>query len=558
MPQDAFHLRRIANELNILLQGGKVNRIAQANKDELTFHIYTKKTTVKLILSTNASNARVCLTLTEKEPAPVAPNFCMLLRKHLVGAEILAIRQVDFERILEIDLHCTGDFSECDRTLHCEIMGKYSNLVLTEKEVILGALKPSSIDNLGGRPLLAGVKYAYPASQDKVSPFDTPALLERLRAYAETRENSDADSLAKFVFENVSGLALPTARELVRRCPKLTEFPAFLKDACENLPNEPHLLSVNGEPTDFFAFAVSGGTPTPSLLKAEDEFYTHREGAKGFADKKRKLESAVKSLLKKLSKRIQETLEKLKEAENAEEYRIKGELLTANLYRVEKGQSSIVLENWYEEGCPPVKIALDATLPPAKNAQRYFKTYNKHKRAKEVLTPMLQAEEEEKRYAESILSGIALAETETDLKEIELELIGLGLLRAPKEKVGAKKKTVETPFREYEKDGFRILAGRNNLQNDRLLRLASPDDLWLHTQKYHSSHVLIVREGKKIPDGVLLYAAELCAYYSDGRESGKIPVDYCERKHVKKPNKAKAGFVIYTNYQTVLVEPKKP
>ena len=558
MPQDAFHLRRIAQELHTFLVGGKVNRVAQANKDELTFHIYTKKTTVKLIFSTNASNARVCCTLFEKEPAPVAPNFCMLLRKHLLGAEILSVRQVGFERILEIDLHCTGDFSECDRTLHCEIMGKYSNLVLTEKGVILGALKPSSIDNLGGRPLLAGVKYAYPAPQDKVSPFDTPALTERLRAFADVRETADADGLAKFLFENVAGLALPTARELLRRCPSLAELPAFLGDACEKLPNEPHLALTNGEPTDFFAFPIAGGAPTPSLMKAQDEFFTRRERAKGFADKKRKLESAVKSLLKKQAKRIAETLEKLADAEKADEYRVKGELLTANLYRVEKGQTSVVLQNWYQDGCPDVKIALDATLSPAKNAQRYFKTYNKHKRAREILTPMLAADRAEQTYAESILSAVALAETETDLKEIETELIGLGLLRAPKEKVGAKKKPTETPFREYEKDGFRILAGRNNLQNDRLLRLADPDDTWLHTQKYHSSHVIIVSNGKKIPDGVLLYAAQICAYYSDGRESGKIPVDYCKRKQVKKPNKAKAGFVVYERYQTVLVEPKHP
>ena len=202
-----------------------------------------------------------------------------------------------------------------------------------------------------------------------------------------------------------------------------------------------------------------------------------------------------------------------------------------------------------------IKITLDATLPPSKNAQKYFKTYNKHKRAKEILSPMAEHEQREIEYVDSVLCSIALAESVEDLKEIEVELIELGLLRAPAVKPGAKKKEIVTPFREYEFDGVKIYAGRNNLQNDRLLRLASPDDIWLHTQKYHSSHVIIAIRGGQVCDELLLYAAEICAYYSDGRDGDKIPVDYCKRKFVKKPSKSKAGFVTYTDYKTILVKP---
>ena len=222
---------------------------------------------------------------------------------------------------------------------------------------------------------------------------------------------------------------------------------------------------------------------------------------------------------------------------------------------MEKGAAGVELENWYEDGCPSIKIALDATLSPAKNAQRYFKTYNKYKRAKEVLSPMLESEKAEIEYTESVLCSILLAETAEDLKEIEAELIELGLLRAPALRAGAKRKEIVTPFREYEFDGVKIYAGRNNLQNDRLLRLADPDDIWLHTQKYHSSHVIIAIRGGQVRDELLLYAAEICAYYSDGQSGDKIPVDYCQRKFVKKPSKSKAGFVTYTNYTTVLVTP---
>ena len=252
---------------------------------------------------------------------------------------------------------------------------------------------------------------------------------------------------------------------------------------------------------------------------------------------------------------MQDVLERLKESENAEQNKIKGELLTANLYRLERGMKECTLENWYEPDCPKIKITLDELLSPQKNAQKYFKLYNKQKRAKEILTPMLKTEQAESEYLESVSSSIELAEKMEDFKEIEEELISIGVLRAPKERAGAKKKQIETPFREYEFQGFRIYAGRNNVQNDRLLRLANPSDMWLHTQKYHSSHVIIVRDGREIPDEVLGFASEICAYYSDGRNGDKIPVDYCERRFVKKPSKAKAGFVVYTDYKTVLVTP---
>ena len=558
MPQDAFHIRRLCNELNALLTGGKINRISQVDKDELTFIIYTGKSTVKLVLSTNASNARVCLSKTEKESAAIAPNFCMLLRKHLQGAEILKIEQKDFERIVEITLKCTSDFSECERVLHCELMGKYSNIVLSEKGIVLGALKTTALLDESHRVLLAGARYEYPAPQDKISPFDGAGMRSMEESfYASHPDGYENEELARFLFERVSGLALPTAREIVFRAMR-AKMPlwAFIGEFCENAPCEPCLKMENGVPCDFFAFPVAGGESMPSLCKAEDEFYSYRENKKGFEDKKRRLESAARTIKKKAAKRLQETLERLKEAEKAEENRVKGELLTANLYRLEKGMRHIELENWYDPDCKAIKIALDPLLSPAKNAQKYFKAYNKQKRAKEVLAPMQKAEEAELDYADSVIAAIGAADSLTDFKEIEKELIEVGALRAPKARAGGKKKEESAPFREYEHNGMKILLGRNNLQNDKLLKLASSDDIWMHTQKYHSSHAIIFTDGRQVLDETLLYAAELCAYYSDGRNGDKIPVDYCKRKFVKKPNKSKAGFVVYTDYKTLLVTPK--
>ncbi len=569
MPQDAFHIRRLSKELNSLLVGGKVNRISQVNKDELTFIIYTGKSTVKLILSANASGARVCLSAVEKEPAPVAPNFCMLLRKHLQGAELLEIRQHEWERIIELDFHCTTDFSQSKRTLHCELMGKYSNIILTENGVILGALKVSSLEDNAHRVLLSGARYLYPAPQDKLSCLDGAGMRSRLESYLYNRaEGVDEETLSVWIFDNVAGLALSTARALVRIAkeraggfapllsPSLAPIWEFIPRFCEEEPCAPHLLEVKGTPADFFAFPVEGGLPMPSLCKAEDEYFTRREGKKSFEDKKRKLENGLRSLKKKQLKKLQETMERLKEGEKADEYRIKGELLTANLYRIDRGATSVELENWYENG-EKIKILLDGTLSPSKNAQKLFKLYNKHKRAREILTPMLKKEEEELAYTESVLSSVLLADSVEDLKEIEQEMTDMGVLRAPKARAGGKRKEVEIPFRVFEKGDFTILVGRNNLQNDRLLRQADGEDIWLHTQKYHSSHVIVRAQGGQVCDEVLLYAAQLCAYYSAGREGDKIPVDYCKRKHVKKPSKSKAGFVTYTDYKTILVTPSK-
>ena len=557
MPQDAFHIRRSAAELDALLKGGKINRVSQADKDEVTFIIYTGKTTGKLVLSTNASNARVCLSLTEKEPAPVAPNFCMLLRKHLLGAEILSVSQYAFERIVEIRLHCTTDFSECERVLHCEIMGKYSNLILTEKGVILGALKTSSLEDNARRVLLAGAKYAYPEPQDKLSPFDGEGLKERAESFLSLRaEGASDEELARFLFENVAGLALPTARELLRFRPRETPVWEFVGEFCENRPCEPCVKYENGIPADFFSFPVAGGAPAPSLNKAEDEYYTFKETKRAFEDKKRKLEAVVRALKKKQQKKLQDTLERLKDCEDMEAERIRGELVTANLWRLEKGMAECEAENWYAEG-ERVKIPLDVRLSPSQNAQKYFKAYAKRKRTLDALLPRRKSEEDELEYTESVFASLSAADTREDLKEIEAELISLGLVKPQKERAGGKKKEAPVPFREYTFGGFRIFGGRNNLQNDRLLKSCAPSDVWLHTQKYHSSHVVIATEGKKAPDEVLAFAAEVCAYYSDGRAGGKVPVDYCERKYVKKPPKAKAGFVTYSNYKTLLVTPDR-
>ena len=548
MPQDALHVRQIAKELRAALCGGKVNRITQADKEELTLYIYTEKRVVKLLLSTNASFARACLAEDVRAPLPVAPGFCMLLRKHLLGGEILDVRQVGFDRIIEIDFFCQADFSAAKRTLVCELMGKYSNLVLVEDGRILGALKTTSLE-VGKRVLFPGVAYEYPPAQDKVSPLDREGVKLRAEDYFSLRER-DEKNLADFFFTQLVGIAPSTAREMARRCHG--EIADFVYGFCTAEREGGYLVAGKAMPADFFCFPVEGAKAYPTLTAAQDAFFSQKQKKRTFETEKTRVLADLRAFEKKQRKHLQEIVEKLTEAEGAEENRKKGELLTANLYRIQKGMTEIVVDDYYDGG--RVKIALDATLPPAKNAQRYYRLYTKQKRTVEMLTPRKKEVEETLDYLGSVYFAVESAEGNAEtIEEIKKEA-------APylSQRKAAKKERTERPLsapRCYEIDGFVVKAGKNNLQNEKLLKEADKTDVWLHVQKYHSAHVVVFTQGNAVSDKALLYAAEICAYYSQAREGDKIPVDYCPRGHVKKAPHAQAGRVYYNEYETIIVTP---
>lgn len=547
MPQDAFTLRKSAQELSALLSGGKISRINQPEKEELAFLVYTGRKTVKLTVNVNAQECGVYFTRDEQENPLVAPNFCMLLRKHLQNAEILSVDQIGFERILAFTLLCTSDFSSCERILYVEVMGKYSNVTLTEKGIVMGALKTTSLDEGTRRILYPGAKYTLPEKQDKVSPLDE----EELRALFFGKQ-FDEESLADFLFTRVSGISSQTARLIAESYHGGNLADHVLKFIFES-PLSPCVVEKNGVPVDFYAVSVSGGIPFETLSDAESYFYGKKRAARLFEGEKRKLAAALRTSRKKCEKRLSIIADKKRECADMELNRIKGELITANLYALKRGMGWCELYNYYDEEGGTMKIRLDEQLTPSQNAGRYYKKYQKQKRTLQALAPQEESALSELDYLDSLASALSSAENTDDLKCIDEELTAIGLLKAPQTK--GKKKREEIPFRTYEKEGFTILAGRNNMQNDKLVRSSSPDDLWLHTQKYHSSHVVIRTEGRKIPDEVLLFAARICAKFSDGKSGEKIPVDYCLVKYVKKPSGSKAGFVVYTDYKTLLVNP---
>ena len=554
MPQDAFTLRHIARELNELLAGGKVNKIIQPSRDEADILLYAGGKTRKLMLNTNASFARACVSDQPRTAPDVAPNFCMLLRKHLTGATLLSVRQQGFERILAFTFDCAGEFSRAERTLYAEIMGKYSNLVLTENNIITGALKVSSLQENFKRVLFPGVPYSPPEPQDKANPAEPGAIEARLGAFC-------GGDFAEFLFSNLAGLALPTCRQISKALGDPTEplkekTAAAAKNVYDFIFSEqtaPAILRVDGEAKDFFA-RFSGGERCESVNEAQAIYYAERETKRDFSEKRRRLEGLLAARRKKEEKKLALLLERERDCSDMEKNRIFGELITSNIYALRKGMEGCELVNYYDEDAKTVRIPLDKTLSPAQNAQKYYKKYNKQKRTLAAVGPQKAEALADLDYTNSMLSALALAENMLDLTESEEELREAGLLPPLQQK---RKNAPAVPFRTFAIDGFTILAGRNNMQNDRLLREAAANDVWLHTQKYHSAHLLIRTEGRAVPDPVLLAAAQICACFSDGKAGNKIPVDYCERRFVKKPPKSKAGFVIYTDFKTILADPDR-
>lgn len=545
MPQDAFTLNFIAEELKDLLTGGKISKITQQGKDLLTFIIYTRKGSVKLEICLSAKGCRVNLSDGEVTAPKVAPGFCMLLRKHLQNAEITRVEQIEGERIIFFDLNCTSEFELTKMTLYAELMGKYSNAVLVQSGIIVGALKSTAIGESTKRVLFTGAKYSLPEPQEKIECND-------LNGIKELFENRAGDR-AKIIADGIRGVSYATALDiLLEYGEEVSAEQAYTYLNSKQIA--PCVVYGDGEPVDF---KVRSSSPFkkqyPDVLSAQTAFYAKVTEKAKFLDKLRKLQGALSSATKKLEKRLAVMEQKLLDCDGLENIKLKGELLTANIYLIERGADSFEAVNYYDEAGGKIKIALDKSLSPADNAQKYFKRYAKLKRTVASVTEQKRETEEKLNYLYSISSHLKLAENLCDLEETEEELKILNILKD--DTTNKKKVEKALPFRSFISGGFKIIAGRNNVQNDRLLKSLASDDVWLHTQGYHSAHVGILCDGKPVPDEVLKKACEICAFYSDGRYGTKIPVDYVKRAQVKKPPKSNAGFVIYNGYKTALAEP---
>ena len=556
MPQDAFTLRYLCEELDAEFKGGKVNRIIQPAPEEVVFTVYTGTKTQRLYISVNPACPRIGIDNADRESPLTAPNFCMLLRKHLLSATVDGVSLVGFDRIVRIDFSASSEFFDAGkRTLFVELMGRYSNIILTENGKVSGGNRGVNFFDNGVRPLIVGRDYALPPSGDKKEPSDK-SLIEYFARY-----QSDGEKLSDYLVKGVRGISSDTAAEAVSEYYKTrpqfnaAEFYAFINDFAYRRKKQPCVIynGVAAKDVCAFPYSVIAGEPKffASLAEAEDVFFKEKETAKRFREKKERVVAVVSSAIKKVKKRLSAINARLSDAENGEKERVNGELILANIYKIKQGDKSVAVTDYYDG--TEKTISLDPALTPAQNAERYYKRYNKAKRTLVAQLPQKEVAEAELAYLNAVNDEIALAENASDAVLIAEELKAAGYIA--KEKLPQKRRKEPAKYRVYAIDGFTVKVGRNNVENDELTFSAKGGDLWLHAKDYHSSHVIIETEGKDVPEKTIITAAEICAYYGKGRAGGKSDVVYTKKKFVKKPPKSKLGFCTYTDFKSVTVKP---
>ncbi len=567
MPLDAICLQGVVGELTPQLTGSRIEKIQQPARDQIILLLRGSR---RLFLNAGANQPRIHLTEQLRDNPSQPPMFCMLLRKHLSGGIIESIRQEPLERVVTLTVLASDELGERSRfTLVWEGMPRRANLILCDRDGrIIDCLRRVDLEAEQDRQVLPGLFYRLPTRQDKRSPLSVTeeeftALLGR------AAPDAPLDGWLLNTFTAVSPLV---ARELTVRACGSTDAPVsqgsalwevfsrWQKAVHENAFT-PTLIKRNGSLADFtYGPVTQYGTYAEtevydSFSHLLDDFYEKREQAERVKQKGRDLLKTATTARDRVRRKLAAQEKELTACLDRDHLRICGELITANLYRMERGQSRLTAQNYYDENCADMDIPLDVRLSPQENAARYFKQYAKAKTAEKYLTAQLQRGGEELQYLESVLQELAQAESEQDFNDIRTELTDGGYLRGRgKKQPGFQRASKPREFRSSA--GLRILVGRNNRQNDRLTtKDADKRDIWLHTQKIHGSHVILCTGGAEPDEQSLMEAASLAAYFSQAQGSTKVPVDYTPVKFVKKPAGAKPGMVVYSTYQTMLADP---
>ena len=568
MPLDAICLTAVARELRQAVTGAKVDKIYQPTRDEVILHLRAGKGNARLLLSANPQHPRAHLTQIPRENPDTPPMFCMLLRKYFLGGRILDITQPSMERLLELRFETLSELGDrVERRLVLECIGRRANLLmLDEAGRITDCLRRVEGDLSARRPLMPGLFYDYPLPTGKLDPAAMPEgeLRELVLSRAPEGEGQDG-----WLLDTFNGLSPLIARELAFQAggsrEELAARLAELMDRVRRGEFTPTVLVREGKPFDFTFLPALQYGPQVELRRYEsfslllDDFYAQKEAQERVRQRGADFLRSVTQARNRTAKKIANQEQDLAAAGDRERLRQFGDIITTNLYQMEKGQTLLRAQNYYDPAGGEVDIPLDPLLTPQQNAARYYKDYKKAQKAEEMLAIQLEKNRRELDYLDSVLEMISLSEGDRDLQEIRQELMDNGYLRQhrrPMTGKGKQKIVHARPMEFRSTAGLTILVGKNNTQNDRLtLKEADKRDVWLHVQKLHGSHV-ILRTGGAQPDGdSLTQAAMLAAWFSQGRESGQVPVDYTPVKFVKKPAGAKPGFVIYNTYNTLYVTP---
>ena len=562
MPMDGLMVGYVARELNEMLAGGRIDRITQPERDMVILVIRAGNENRSLLLCASANNARCHLT-GSRFPNPLEPPaLCMLMRKQLLGGRVLSVRQVGGDRIIHIDMDTVGEMGDREpRRLVLEIMGRHSNLMLLNGEGrILEAAHHVNAEMSRVRQIQPGLTYAPPPGQDRLDPAGIRA--EELR---EKLEALKGQPFEKALAGSVRGLSLPTAREIALRVLSPGEKEPEDLQACAEriadlLARLPGMLSPrveyaeNGEATEVYPFPWLSGVPErqkefPSLSRALEAYYGTRDQQDRLRQKSASMVRLLKTHMERCEKKLALQEEELAGAARMEEYRIMGEVLNANLFALKKGMEEATLPNWYDPEGGSLTIPLDVRLTPSQNAQKYFRKYQKARSARQIAQEQKEKTLQELDYLEGLLLDVDKCTGESELEEIRSELVRTGYMKRNTNRRQQRSLPGSRPYRYVSGDGIDILVGKNAVQNDRLTAEAPPEAVWLHAKDMPGSHVIIRAEGE-IPPQTLKQAAMLAAWYSKGRRSSMVPVDYTRRRYVKKPSGAAPGKVIYTHQKT--------
>jgi len=575
MPLDAICLTAVAGEIRSAVVGGRIDKIHQPGRDEVVLAIRGNEN-VKLFLSANPSHPRAQLTQISRENPDKPPMFCMLLRKHLTGARILDLVQPPMERVLRLVLEATDELGDrVERQLVLEAMGRHSNLILLDQDGrIVDCLRRVDSDMSAKRQVLPGLFYHLPPVQTKLDP--TGLSREELEhELAAAPEESQAD---RWLLDTFGGISPLISRELAWRAGGRTDIRLHqlgetgrsrLLDELEQLLSNvkknnftPVVIKRENKPSDFTFMTVGQYEGLAQTEQAEsfgqllDDFYATRETMERVRQQGQDMIRTVTNARDRTARKLGLQEQELEATKDRERLREMGDIITSNLHTMSKGMPRLKTYNFYDPEGGEIEIPLDPLLTPQQNAAKYYKEYNKAKTAEQMLTVQREKGRRELDYLNSVLESVALAEGERDLLEIRQELVETGYMRRPSKAKGREKKLVSRPLEFCSSTGMRISVGKNNAQNDLLTtKMAAKNDVWFHTQKIHGSHVILWTQGGQPDLQSMNEAAQLAAWFSQGREADKVPVDYTPVRFVKKPAGARPGMVVYTTYETAWVTP---
>lgn len=570
MAFDGITIANIVTELNQTITGGKINKIAQPENDELIITIKNQRKQYRLFLSASASLPLIYLTETNKPSPLTAPNFCMLLRKHIGSGKIIAIEQPGMERIIRFTIEHLNELGDlCAKYLIVEIMGKHSNIIFcNEEDQIIDSIKHVSAHMSSVREVLPGRPYFIPETQSKLNPFVLTEEIFQEKIFPRPV------NVAKAIYTSITGISPLMAEEVCYRAGIDGGIPTdgledvervhlahtFLRmvDDIRDGHFEPNIVYKGKEPVEFACFPLSQyqdyrAVSYPSIFPVLETYYAEKNIVTKMRQKTVDLRKIVQNALERNIKKYQLQQKQLKDTEKKEKYRVWGELLNTYGYEVEPGAKSMEALNYYTNEM--IQIPLDETMTPQENAKKYFDKYSKLKRTKEALDTLLQETGDEIKHLESIAASLDIASSEEDLVQIKEEMMEYGYVKR-KNTGGKKVKVTSRPYHYISSDGYDIYVGKNNFQNDELsFKFASGNDWWFHAKGQPGSHVIVKSKNEELPDRTFEEAGKLAAYYSKGRQAPKVEIDYTQKKNLRKPTGGKPGFVVYYTNYSLLIEP---